>query len=92
MIPALFLAACQHEAGTRDFGQQEQQERFGSAVRQNIKAQIVNPDAPSTDTLDHSGARASKAQERYQTDRVEKPERARTLESTESGGGEGGDE
>lgn len=45
---------------------------FGNSVKQNIAAQIVNPDALEEGrSLTHSGERAVVAQERYVSDKVE---------------------
>lgn len=90
--PALFLlASCAHEVGLPDYYSQQTVEKFGSAVRQNIAAQTVNPDGPDGEALTASGARAALAQERYAEDDVETPRSPQTLLSTtqqnNSGGG-----
>jgi len=82
--PALFLltslvAGCAHEAGLPDFYADETQARFGEAVRQNIAAQTVNPDAPREAMPEASAARTALAQERYAEDKVEKPSATSTL-------------
>jgi len=60
---------------------------FGNSVRQNIAAQIINPDAPDTNSAPvHEGTRTSVAQGRYISDTVEKPETTTT--SSMSSGGE----
>ena len=47
---------------------------FGNAVRQNIVAQAVNPNAPEdVSPIEANGERAALAQERYLTDTVEAP-------------------
>ena len=82
------VCACAHESGHRDFDSKDYDAHFGQSVRHNIAVQTVNPDAPSSDVLEASGARAALAQQRYRTDKVEKPAGAATLKSTtESGSG-----
>ncbi len=65
---------------------------FGNAVRQNIVAQTVNPDAPVDDSpIEASGERAFRAQVRYLTDQVETPvEISSTIAAAGGGGGGGG--
>ncbi|PCJ99822.1 MAG: hypothetical protein COA45_03120 [Zetaproteobacteria bacterium] len=59
---------------------------FGNSVKQNIAAQIVNPDSPGgLRTVSHSGARTALAQDRYLSDKAEKAE----VESTSSSSGGG---
>jgi type IV pilus biogenesis protein CpaD/CtpE len=78
-----FLASgCAHQAGLPDFYTAETEAKFGAAVRQNIAAQTVNPDAPDADALAASGARTAIAQDRYVKDEVEKPSATSTLEAT----------
>ena len=48
--------------------------RFGDAVRNNINAQIANPNAPTAEPMTAEGAKAAGAQKRYDTDTVKKPE------------------
>src|SRR5690349_21666860 len=85
---AIMLCACTHESGQRDFDSKDYEAHFGQSVRHNIAVQTVNPDGPSSDVLEASGARAALAQQRYRTDKVEKPVGAATLKSTtESGSG-----
>ena len=79
------LGGCAHEAGLPDFYAAETEARFGDAVRQNIAAQTVNPNAPEG-VLTASGSRAALAQERYEEDKVEKPASASTLRVTTQGG------
>lgn len=90
---ALGLGGCAHETGLPDFYAEGTEAKFGQAVRQNIAAQTVNPNAPEG-TLTASGARTAKAIERYEDDKVEKPREASTLRATrpteDSGGGSGG--
>jgi hypothetical protein len=86
---ATLLGACAYESGHRDFDPKDYQAHFGQSVRQNVAVQTVNPDAPSSDVLEASGARAALAQQRYRTDKVEKPESATTLKSTTESGNSG---
>ena len=62
---------------------------FGNSVRQNIAAQVVNPDAPEDDEApSHEGTRTTIAQQRYMVDKVEKPSATTTSSVQGSGGGE----
>ena len=82
LLCAIFLlAGCAGQAGKAP-------ESFGDAVRQNITAQTVNPEAAETNTRApvYNGERAALAQKRYVFDAVEKP----TAPKTSSGGGSGG--
>lgn len=52
---------------------------FGNAVRQNVAAQIANPDAVNLNrTMAYDGSRTAVSQTRYMTDKVEKPEATST--------------
>lgn len=56
---------------------------FGNAVRTDVAAQTVNPEAPRTDTtLTASGALTAAAVDRYEHDAVKKP-----ADTGSSGGG-----
>ena len=89
-ISAFGLAGCSHQVGLPDFYPAETEARFGDAVRQNIAAQTVNPNAPDGE-LTASGARTAIAQERYEEDKVEKPSSASTLRVTsQENSGSGG--
>lgn len=85
-VSLIALSGCAHEVGLPDFYAAETEAKFGDAVRQNIAAQTVNPDAPEGE-LTASGARTAIAQDRYEKDDVEKPKGASTLRVTASGGG-----
>lgn len=76
-VTSLLLMGCSHEeAGKPPMN-------FGNSVKQNIAAQIVNPDAPNTNrSLVHNGSRTVLAQERYVSDKVEAAE----AETTSSAG------
>lgn len=90
-IIAIALAAtgCTHDVGLHDYYPEEVEANFGKAVRANIVAQTVNPEAPSGEALTASAARTAIAQERYEADEVEKPSKASTLRSaTTTGSGE----
>ena len=71
-----------------------QADDFGRAVREDLAAQIVDPDAPGKATPPPSdGQRANLAATRYQKDSVIKPQGASTtsgVDSGSSGGGSGG--
>ncbi len=57
---------------------------FGSAVRQNIAAQVVNPmPSPDMNAPDFSGARAAGAMDRYHASKVIPPV---TVTTTDVGG------
>ncbi|WP_290496090.1 hypothetical protein [Hyphomonas sp. UBA4494] len=89
IVLAFGLGGCAHEAGLPDFYADQTEAKFGDAVRQNIAAQTVNPNAPEG-VLTASGARSALAQERYEEDEVEKPDDTSTLRSTQPGSGGGG--
>lgn len=63
---------------------------WGEANRQTFAAQVIDPD-PRYDTLDPptDAEHAAQAVERYRQDKVKKPERV-TSTQTSSGGGSGG--
>ncbi len=82
-----FLSACSTIAPV---GLDYDHPEFGNAVRQNIVAQTVNPNAPEDDSpIEANGERAAGAQERYLTDTVEAPV-AISSTATVGGGGGGG--
>jgi hypothetical protein len=60
---------------------------FGNAVKNNIAAQVVNPDAPNDADVKHVGDRLAKGQGRYVADKVEKPKTVGTSEISSGGGG-----
>lgn len=92
ILIAFGLGGCAHEAGLPDFYAEETEAKFGEAVRQNIAAQVVNPDAPEG-VLTASGARTALAQERYEEDKVEKPKSDSPLQATRpTGSGDSGGE
>ena len=63
---------------------------FGNAVRQNIVAQQVNPNAPENHgPIEANGERAARAQARYEADQVETPADFST-QSSQAGGAGGG--
>lgn len=65
--------------------------QFGDAVKANIAAQIVNPNAPSDGgPLTMNGQRAGLAQDRYVNGKVIKPAEVGASNGGDSGGG-GGD-
>lgn len=74
---SLLLAGCMphDEAGKRPID-------FGNSVKQNIAAQIINPDAAAENSypITYDGERAVRAQERYASDKVEET----NIESTSS--------
>ena len=81
------LAACQ----TDQAGLGGPASTFGEANRQTMMAQVVDPD-PQYEFLDPetSALHAAQAVERYRTDKVKKPDRVRSTESSGGGGGGGG--
>jgi hypothetical protein len=81
ILAALALGACATEIG--DYG--DAGDVFGSAVRQNIAAQTVNPQGSSADVT-ASAARAAKANKAYTNDTVEKPVVSGTT-TMQAGGG-----
>lgn len=87
LVSLFVLSGCAHEAGFPDFYADETEAKFGAAVRQNVAAQTVNPNAPEGDSVTASGARTAIAQERYEKDEVEKPKDASTLRATQPGQG-----
>jgi len=64
------------------------QDNFGEANRQTLAAQIVDP-IPTYQTVvpETSAAHAAMAIERYNTDKVKKPEKVNSGSSSGSGGG-----
>jgi hypothetical protein len=70
VLPLLGLGACASQVGY--LGDETANEQLGSAVRQNIAAQTVNP-TPSTQPIEASGVRVAGAVVDYQADKVEKP-------------------
>jgi hypothetical protein len=70
VLPLLGLGACASQVGYNLDGRGNEQ--LGSAVRQNIAAQTVNP-TPSSDPLVANGVRVAGAVSDYQADKVEKP-------------------
>ena len=67
-------------------------DNFGEANRQTFAAQIVDPNPVYTTLVPETHAEhAGQAVERYRLDKVKKPDRQRTSNtSTGSGGGSGG--
>lgn len=66
---------------------------FGEANRQTMAAQVVDPDPVyETAVASTSGEHTAQAIDRYRTDKVKKPDKLRTSNSTTggSGGGSGG--
>jgi type IV pilus biogenesis protein CpaD/CtpE len=67
LVASLVLAACNTPADTP-------RPEFGQAVRQNMAAQIIDPNPPADMALPPSdGVRRSLAIQRYQADEVESP-------------------
>jgi len=65
--------------------------QFGDAVKGNIAAQVVNPNAPADGgPLTMNGQRAALAQDRYTKGQVINPEEVGASNGTGSGGGGGG--
>lgn len=85
---AALLGACANQIGEPDYFSEQTQEVFGDAVRQNIAAQTVNPDAPTRTGLERGGARAGLAYERYLKDEVEPPAGVETSSTDSSDEGE----
>lgn len=66
-------------------------DNFGEANRETMAAQIIDPDPSYADVVPPtSGEHAGKAVERYRTDKVKKPERQRTSNTSTGGGSNGG--
>ena len=87
LFAGFLLTSCAHEAGTRDMDPTDYRSAFGQSVRQNIAAQIANPEAPASDAVTADGSRVTAAQQRYKADKVESPARTNTLRSGTGGGG-----
>jgi len=82
----LVLAAC-----ANDYQVGVVEPVFGNAVRQNIAGETVNPAAPvDRAPLTMNGQRAAVQQQRYVTDKVEKPVDIGTEVNQGGGGGGGG--
>lgn len=87
-VGGISLAGCMETISGND--------NFGEAVRHNMALQIIdpNPSYKGEAVPGGNGARTAVAQERYQTDKVEAPERLQTsniLGGDGDGGGGGGD-
>ena len=76
----LLLQACATDAQT------DRDPHFGDAVRNNVRAMIANPAAPSGEPIKAEGQKTAGAQQRYEQDKVKKPEDV----STKSGSGSNG--
>lgn len=65
-------------------------DNFGEANRQTLAAQVVDP-SPVYDTAvpTTSAEHAGQAADRYRTDKVKKPDKVRTSNSSTDGGGGG---
>ena len=88
MLAALpLLAACEHDFA----GMGKPASTFSEANRQTMMAQVVDPD-PQYEYLDPetSALHAAQAVERYRTDKVKRPEKVRSTQSSGGGGGGGG--
>jgi hypothetical protein len=65
-------------------------DNFGEANRETMAAQIIDPNPVYADAVPaSSAAHAGHAVERYRTDKVKKPERQRTSNTSVGGGGGG---
>jgi hypothetical protein len=69
-LSLLGLGACASQIGYD--GDERANQQLGSAVRQNIAAQTVNP-TPSNQAVVASGVRVAGAVTAYQADKAEKP-------------------
>lgn len=90
LAAALALGGCQHD-NPRGLPYMGGPDNFGEANRVTMAAQVVDPD-PAYDTAvpETQGEHAGRAVERYRTDKVKRPERIRTSNSTTGGGGGSG--
>jgi hypothetical protein len=81
------LAACEHDFAGANVNSAS---RFGDANRQTMMAQVVDPD-PRYETLNPptSGEHAGQSAERYRNDKVKKPDRVKSTQVSNSGGGSG---
>lgn len=91
----LFAAACLIPLAACTTANQDEgvpAPHLGEAVKRNIAAQVVNPDAPLADegpqTMD--GRRAALAQERYATGKVVQPEDTSVTQLQQNNGSNGG--
>lgn len=89
LAAALALGACQHQPDGYPY--MGGPDNFGEANRVTMAAQVVDPD-PVYDTAiaESSGEHAAQAVERYRTDKVKKPDKVRTSNTTAGGGSGGG--
>jgi hypothetical protein len=90
LLAGALVSGCAGDDVLRQSGQKETDD-FGRAVREDLAAQIANPDpawknAPPPPS---SGTRAALAQTRYQKNTVIKPVGATTSSVTTTGGGGG---
>ncbi|MBU3992748.1 MAG: hypothetical protein KKA12_09455 [Alphaproteobacteria bacterium] len=76
------LAGCEHDSAAL-----APPSTFGEANRQTMMAQVVDPD-PQYEYLDPetSAERAAKAIERYRGDKVKKPDRVNSTQTSGGGG------
>ncbi|HKX78244.1 MAG TPA: hypothetical protein VJM34_06985 [Novosphingobium sp.] len=79
LVALPLLAGCEHDMAGRPVS------TYGEANRQTMMAQVIDPepeyDAPLATSAEHAG----QAIERYRTDKVKKPERVTSTQT--SGGG-----
>ncbi len=87
IISAVALAGCASEIGHHAGGLAATHDAFGSAVRNNIAVQTVNPEPAAADVT-AGGARTAAAVAAYQADDVEKPRAPGTMSIQASGGSE----
>ncbi len=87
-LAALPLAALLLLAGCDEYvGRIKPASEFGEPNRQTMMAQVIDPD-PEYDTLvpPTSANHAGQAVERYRTDKVKKPDRVTSTQTTGGGG------
>ena len=80
LLCMVLLQACETDIQT------DRDPHFGDAVRNNVRAMIANPAAPSGTPTVAEGQQTAGAQQRYEQDKVKKPEDV----STKSGSGSNG--
>jgi hypothetical protein len=78
----LLLSGCEHS-----LGEPAGAAKFGEPNRMTMAAQVVNPDPQYDKPAAGSADSAAQAVERWRTDKVKKPEKVRSTQVQNSGGG-----
>lgn len=82
---ALALAGCE----TGGMAGVHSASSFGDANRMTMMAQIIDPDPQYAEPMQTSADHAAQAIDRFRADKVKKPDRIRSTQTSGSGGGGG---